>query len=193
MNYRVLVAATFAALAVHAAEIDTKLPQPWFKNGTPEAVKNCAAGVDVEIEAQGTPNMTLRCDVTVEGFVGVMQGFAADNYRGKRVRLSAFVRSEGIEGWAVLWMRVDEPENFGAAFDNMQQRPIKGTTDWTPYSVVLDVSESAQSISFGTLTSGKGQLWISRLRFDEVGTDVPVTGSTPKPRETKPGNLELSR
>ena len=194
MNYRVLIAATFAAAAVHAADIDTKLPQPWFKNGPKPAIDECVAGVDAQMEGQGTPNMTLRCDATVDGFVGVMQMFGAEDYRGKRVRFSALVKSEGIEGWAGLWMRVDKGRE-SVAFDNMQDRPVKGTQDWTRYSVVLDVSEDADGIFFGTLTSGKGQLWISKLSFEEVGTDVPVTGSGPSRRkpESKPLNLELSR
>ncbi|HEX5042016.1 MAG TPA: hypothetical protein VFV75_03870 [Candidatus Polarisedimenticolaceae bacterium] len=193
MNYRVLVAATFAAVAVHAADIDPKLPQPWFKNGAKPAAEQCLAGVDTQLEAQGTPNMTLRCDATVDGFAGVMQMFAADDYRGKRVRFSALVKAEGIEGWAGLWMRVDEGRE-SVAFDNMQNRPIKGTQDWTRYSVVLDVSQDASGIFFGTLTNGKGQLWISKLSFEEVGTDVPVTGTGPSRKlDSKPGNLELSR
>ena len=191
MNYRALVVATCVTVAVNAAEVDSKLPQPWFKNGAPPAAKECLGGVDAALEAQGTPNLTLRCDATVEGFVGVMQGFAADDYRGKRVRLSALVRSAEVEGWGGLWMRVDA-EGKSVAFDNMQQRPIKGTQGWTPASVVLDVAENAEAISFGTLMSGKGQLWISKLSFDEVGTDVPVT-SVSRPKETKPRNLELSR
>jgi hypothetical protein len=193
VNYRVLVAATLAAAAVHAADIDTKLPDPWFKNGMAPAVKECFAGVDSEMEAEGTRNMTLRCDATVQGFVGVMQMFAADDYRGKRVRFSALTKSDAIEGWAGLWMRVDEGEK-SVAFDNMQQRPIKGTQGWTSYSVVLDVSENADGIFFGMLTNGKGQLWVSNLRFEEVGTDVPVTGGPVRRRlDSKPGNLELSR
>jgi len=193
MKYGALVAATFAAVAVHGADIDTKLPQPWFKNGMAPAVKECVAGVDTELEGKGTPNMTLRCDATVQGFVGVMQMFAADDYRGKRVRFSALAKSDAVEGWAGLWMRVDEGEK-SVAFDNMQQRPITGTQDWTRYSVVLDVSENADGIFFGTLTNGKGQVWVSSIRFEEVGTDVPVTGGPARRRlDPKPGNLELSR
>jgi len=36
--------------------------------------------------------------------------FKADDYRNKRMRLSAAVKSEGIEDWAGLWMRIDGPD-----------------------------------------------------------------------------------
>ncbi len=60
------------------------------------------------------------------------------------------------DGWGGLWMRVDGRDRKITAFDNMQNRSIKGTTDWSTYSVVLDVSEEAVDVSFGTLMSGKG-------------------------------------
>jgi hypothetical protein len=190
MNYKVLIAATLVATVVQARDVDPSLPQPWFKNGQPPAAQQCAAGVDAEIEARGTPNLTLKCDAKYEGFVGIMQAFAADNYRGQRLRFSALVKSEGVEDWGGLWMRVDDVDKPGASFDNMQRRPVKGTTEWTPYAVVLDASTKAQGVFFGFLLSGRGQLWISDLRFEVVGTDVPLTGQV---TSSEPGNLQLTR
>jgi len=69
---------------------------------------------------------------------------------------------------------------------------VRGTTEWTPYSVVLDASENAHGIFFGTLMNGKGQLWISNVRFEVVGAEVPVTNGARLSRQ-EPGNLELAR
>jgi hypothetical protein len=46
----------------------------------------------------------------IDGFGTLMQDFRAKQYVGKRVRFSAFVKSENVEGWAGLWMRVDKGE-----------------------------------------------------------------------------------
>lgn len=190
MNYKVLIAATLAATVAQAGIVDTNVPQPWFKNGQPPASNDCQAGVDPEMATRGTPNMTLKCESTSEGFVGIMQNFSAVNYLGKRVRFSALVKAENVEGWAGLWMRIDDKGGRMGAFDNMQDRPINGTSDWTPYSVILDTTENADGIFFGTLMSGKGQIWITGIQF-EVVTD----GSAPTNRavRTEPGNLSLSR
>src|SRR5688572_23718076 len=102
MNYRVLIAAALVATVASASEVDPKLPQPWFKNGQAPAAEQCAAGVDEQFEARGTRNITLKCDSTVEGFVGAMQNFSADKYRGQRIRFSALVKAEGAEGWGGL-------------------------------------------------------------------------------------------
>jgi hypothetical protein len=192
MNYKALIAAALAATVavVQANTLDETVPVPWIKNGQPPASADCKAGIDTDLEKNGTPNLTLQCASTIEGFVGVMQSFAAADYLGKRVRFSALVKSAGVEGWSGLWMRIDDKNKPGAAFDNMQSRPIKGTTDWTPYSVVLDTSDASEGVFFGVLMAGKGQLWITDLRFEVVGTDVPTTGTS---RSTKPGNLSLTR
>jgi type 1 fimbria pilin len=104
-----------------------------------------------------------------------MQNFGAAQYVGKRVRFSAAVKSEGVNDWAGLWMRVDQGSAM-LAFDNMQDRPIKGTTDWQNYAVVLDVPKDATGIAFGILLSKSGTVWLSNVKFESVGTDVPTTG-----------------
>jgi hypothetical protein len=190
MNYKVLVAAALAAVVVQASAFDESLPAPWFKNGQNPALDVCKAGVDADLEKRGTRNMTLKCDEKADGFVGVMQNFAATDYTDKRIRFSALVKVEGVEDRAGLWVRVDDKDRSGASFDNMNDRPIKGTSDWTPYSVVLDASPNAQGIFFGVILIGKGQLWISDLRFEVVKEDVVLTG---RPQRSQPGNLELAR
>lgn len=198
MIWRIVMIGALATSTAQAGEIG-EAPKPWFKNGGPPAVTQCDGGVDSALEASGTANLTLKCDETVNGFVGVMQRLDPDPYRNRRLRFSALVKTEGVEGWGGLWMRVDDVDKPGAAFDNMQNRPLKGTSDWTSYSVVLDASSNAQGVFFGTLMAGKGQLWISDWRLEIVGADVPTTGLTPKragpapDARSGPSNLELAR
>ena len=97
------------------------------------------------------------------------------NHRGKRLRMSGYVKTEEVEGWVGLWMRVDGESNQMLSFDNMQRRAIQGTTDWQRYEVVLDVPEEGTNIAFGILLSGKGKAWIGDLQFERVGEEVPVT------------------
>ena len=108
-----------------------------------------------------------------------MQQFNAARYLGKRIRLSANLKSDGVKEWGGLWMRVDDGRD-SLAFDNMHKGPkdrsIKGTTDWQTYSVVLDVPERATDIYIGFLLSGSGTLWANAIKFEIVGSDVLVTG-----------------
>ena len=195
MKYSVLAAATIGAAVAQASAVSQELPEPWFKNGQGQAFAECLAGVDSGLELTGTHNMTLHCETTVTGFVSFMQQFSAVDYRGSRVEYSASVKSSDVEGWGGLWMRVDSKTKSGTAFDNMQRRAIKGSADWTRYSVVLDVDQESEVLSIGMLLStGSGQLWIKDLEVSTVGTDVAVTDMTLSNRELprQPKNLALT-
>ncbi|HKF75370.1 MAG TPA: RNA polymerase sigma factor [Candidatus Dormibacteraeota bacterium] len=125
------------------------------------------------------------------GFGTLMQTIRSDRYLNRRVRLSAMVRTQDVDGWLGLWMRVDgQSAGRSLAFDNMQPRAIKGTTDWHRYDVVLDVAPEATAIAFGVLLSGRGEGWIADMRFEEVGLDVPTTGRGDWPDQ--PQNLDFS-
>jgi len=119
------------------------------------------------------------------GFGNLMQAFAADDFRGKRVRMSAFVKVENVERMAGLWMRVDGLEKSTIAFDNMSTRPIKGTSDWQEYKIVLDIPQEAADISFGVMLPGKGQLWVDDFKFEVVGDDVATTALPVEPQARK--------
>ncbi len=54
------------------------------------------------------------------------------------------------------------------AFDNMDSRPVKGTTDWRRYEVVLDVPEAALRVAFGPVLRGAGRVWADDLTLDVV-------------------------
>src|SRR5258708_6290404 len=81
----------------------------------------------------------------------MMQAVSGEEYRGKRVKLSGWMKTEDAnEGGGHLWLRVDG-QQVGASlqFDNMNNRAPKGTTDWQQYSVVLDVPAEASALAYG--------------------------------------------
>ncbi len=99
----------------------------------------------------------------------------ATHWRGAKLRLKAELRGGRIDGWAGLWMRIDGPDGKVLAFDNMQDRPIRGTTQFKEYTVVLDVPENAERLTLGVLLHGPGAVWVRELQLDEVQGDVATT------------------
>jgi hypothetical protein len=87
-------------------------------------------------------------------------------------------------------MRVDKGTK-SVAFDNMQDRPIKGTANWRKYDVVLDVPQDATGIFFGVLLSGSGTVWLSDAKFEIVGASVPATGTDQMIQRDEPTNLNF--
>jgi hypothetical protein len=164
-------------------------PQGWSLAGGKPA--NYETGVDPQASYHGFPSAYLKGKPSAtEGFGTLMQEFSASQYAGKRVRLRASVKAEGVDDWAGLWMRVDKGAR-AVGFDNMQDRPIKGTTTWQDYDVVLDVPQDATLIAFGILLSKSGSVWLNGVKFETVGADVPTTAKAPKQLPEGPANLNF--
>jgi hypothetical protein len=188
---------TVAAVVVASSlAVWATVPQGWYMAGSKPA--DYDAGVDAKEGHRGHPSAYLKSKKPeIDGFGTLMQDFRADQYVGKRLRFSAFVKSEGVQDWAGLWMRVDKATGAPPlAFDNMQGRPIKGTEDWRNYAVVLDVPEGATGIFFGVVMHGSGSVWMSDVKVESVGTDVPTTAmpmGTNSPRPDAPTNLNFEQ
>lgn len=120
----------------------------------------------------------LEIDVQSGEFGTLMQQFQAKNYVGKRMRFSAFVKTDNVTGWCGLWMAVDDQMQNMLAFDNMEYRKITGTTEWNYYACVLDISEEATVIRIGIILAGSGKAWLDNCQFEEVGKDIEVTQFT---------------
>lgn len=155
--------------------METELPQGWIRGGShPQEYE---MGLNSEVVHQGQTSGRIHAgpDADPEGFGTMMQMFKADHYIGKRLRFSAFVKSESVQVGAGLWMRIDGQENEMIHFDNMQDRPITGTRDWELHSVVLDVPDHSKAVAFGILLIGPGTVWIDGIRLEEVDRKVPST------------------
>jgi hypothetical protein len=168
------------------------VPTGWFRAGT--APQDYDMGIDREVSHGGRSSGFIQSKpVEHKGFGTLMQAIKADNYLGKRLRLSAYLKTEDVATWAGLWMRVDGPTGASLAFDNMQDRPVRGTADWTRYEIVLDIPESGVNIAFGFLLAGNGVVWADDFKLESVGQDVPVTDMRKKMRELplEPLNLDF--
>lgn len=112
-----------------------------------------------------------------DSFGGMMQTTAAEGFVGKRVRLSAWIKTEDAnDGGGHSWLRIDGQERGQMlGFDNMDDRAVKGTTDWQEASVVLDVPTGAAGLAYGFFVQGGGRMWVSGQTMQEVGPDVPTT------------------
>src|SRR5689334_11450427 len=103
------------------------------------------------------------------------------DFAGQTVELRGFLRTEQVSQLAGLWMREDG-ETPTLAFDNMANRPVKGTTEWTEYSIKLPVHPEARQLFFGALLVGTGKLWVDDL---QVLVDGKPVASAPKVEHEK--------
>ena len=181
-----------AALAAGSLALYAEVPKGWFMAGSKPA--EYESSVDNGNAYGGQPSAYLRSKKPQleTGFGTLMQNFSAEQYVGKRVRFSALVKSDSVERWAGLWMRVDGKPGQTLSFDNMQDRPIKGTSAWRNCEVVLDVPAGALGIYFGILLDGPGTVWMNSAKFEEVPADTPTTDKIKAPAQG-PTNLGFEK
>jgi len=164
-----------------------RIPKGWFVTG--DVLDKYDIGLDPDISYENHPCITIKAGPEPTEFVALAQLIKADAYRGKRLHFSAAVRSADVENRAALFMRVSGANGKMLAFDNMRQRPILGTNDWTHHAIVLDVAEEAEEIIFGILLSLEGQVWMADVALDTVGKDVPTTDLLAEVAPYFPANL----
>lgn len=155
-------------LSLYSFSSDTK----WFKAGTSPHKYEMSKDAVSEI-------MTIKSiqgNFEDDDFGTYMTNIDPKNFLGKRIRLRGMLKTTDVKKWASFWLRVDgENKEKSLAFDNMYNRSIKGTTDWTSYDIVLDVSKKATNIAYGALLYQEGNIAFKDVTIEVVSNNVPKT------------------
>jgi hypothetical protein len=101
------------------------------------------------------------------------QTVKATMYRGKPVRLRAWLRTEVARGAAQLWLRVNRPEASKSFFDDQADRAVRAS-EWTRSETALAVGKDAESIDFGVRSLSGGTVWLREVSLDVVSDGGPV-------------------
>ena len=176
---------------------DLTVPRGWFV-GNQSDRKSFRLGLDPS--APGAALIESKIDRSssidlseASGFL--VQSIIADDYRGRRVRLTANVKTVDADK-GTIFMRIDKSPGNTLRFDNIFSRESKAasqsTKDWADRSVILDVPEAATSIHFGFCLQGYGRIWARAFRLESVGKDVATTAGRGRSLAA-PTNLDFSQ
>jgi hypothetical protein len=165
----------------------------WIKKGSlPNSYKT---GLDNTVFKSGKKSAFIESlENNIEGFGTLMQTCKAKNYLGTRIKMTGYIKSENVTDWAGMWLRVDsKTDHKSLSFDNMQDRAIKGTSDWTKCEIILDVPEESGTLNFGVLMAGTGKVWFDNISFEIMDNATPKVS---KDSDTitvpeKPENLDF--
>jgi len=173
------------------ANNNTQIPNGWFPAGSNPSEYEMS--IDNSIFQNGKSCEYIKSISPKENEFGtLMQVISAENYLGKRLQLSGYIKSKDIKGWSGIWMRIDGENNQQLGFDNMQGRVIKGTTDWKKYEIVLDIPSNSKLLNYGVLLGGEGTVWFDNFELKEVDISVRVTNLMKENKlPIKPINLDF--
>jgi hypothetical protein len=164
-------------------------PRGWYLYEEPTG--SYEIGSDREQSHSGRASGRMKALHTdTKGFGALGQRFMAQRFLGKRVRFSAFIRTDRVLGEAGLSMRIDWRGDGGRTnivYSTIDTHPVRGRTNWTPADLVVDVPTDATQIALALLLRGPGTAWIDDVKFEVVDKKVPLTSQVPQVLE--PRNL----
>jgi len=170
---------------------DHFLPPPdrWLALGE-QTFELCDAGIDAKLLAAGQRNLSIACSVPVRG--SLRHTFEAQPWWGKRVRLSAWLKTDKVEPTTEGGGRPGASLFLSTTADSnavIYNATLTGTTDWTYEEIVIDIPAGslAPYIPMGLTLNGTGQVWARDLKFEEVSHDTPVTLMSPPARNNRGG------
>lgn len=99
------------------------------------------------------------------GFADLRQGILADAYRGRRVRLSADLKTAEATKKAGLYLRVIDPARSKPP-ETREQFSLHGTTGWTRQHIEADVPADSVYLLFGITLTGPGQIWATNIQVE---------------------------
>jgi len=174
-----LLAAGLLALAFTAASAGRNLdfeqgrsgqiPPGWSAPGAP--VGGFTVSTSHEMPHGGKACLEIRRETGGKFPVCyVRQTIDATSFRGRRVRLSGWLRfapsdSEDIPSSARIWIQVGGGQ---PTFEDLGAHPVRGR-EWTSVKLICEVGRDADSLTFGAALDGYGRTWVDDLQIREVG------------------------
>ena len=146
-------------------------------------------GTDTEVKHGGNASLFIKSKHTEDRNIatGIYQTIKADAYRGKRIKLTGYVKGSVAFGLAYPWMRVNAEHDAGEilSFDNRLGEGFFVRPDWNQFSIVLDVPEASGTVILGFQLNGRGHVWLDDWQIEIVGKDIHSTNQPGSERALK--------
>lgn len=134
----------------------------WHLTGT--FPQDYTYAIDAEAFSSDATSISIFSSKTEpRGNIMLQQTLSPHDYRGKRVRFSASIRSIDVKQQASLYISTGIGLN-----EEKMKRTIYGTTEWTHYEVFLDIVNPNSYINFGLILQGQGQVRMTNAHFEVI-------------------------
>ena len=140
-------------------------PVGWGK--TPVDPKRCRYEVDRATAARGAASARITCvrDTSARGFAGYTQKLDPAGLRGRKLTLSAMVRTQDAAPGAFLWIGAEDAQGRVMGMTRPDANPIVGTQDWHVVEVSGVVPPTAVKVLVGVSLMASGTVWLDDVRL----------------------------
>ena len=140
-------------------------PVGWGK--IPVDAARCRYDRDETTATKGGSSARITCvpNPAAKGFAGYVQRIDAGKLRNRTLRLSAMVRSEGVERSAFLWIAAEDSLGRSISLTAPDDGSVSGSSDWHPAEVSAVVPPVAARVIVGFSLTTSGRVWIDDVRL----------------------------
>ena len=181
MQFKALLAAPLVAWLMVASAATIQKPQYWSYSSSGANAQKYQMGVDTAVTWEGKPALTVAgTGMPTIAAADIHTYTGAAGYTSRRIRFSGMLKMADVDGWAGIYLLAGDGTRLHINPSSPLPPAVGGngsSAKWLPSAVVVDVPADASSIRIGLILVGNGQAWLSDLKFEEVGTDVPLTTS----------------
>jgi C-terminal processing protease CtpA/Prc len=149
-----------------------------MNNGIPDGWKiwgypNYLVKTDSTIKHSGNNSVSIEStDSLKENIFGGLGYQIPAKYAGSQIELRAYIKMQNVSN-GNIGLVLQIVGNTGVmGFENMQNKNIHGTSDWTMYSVHLPLPEKAKTIIIGAFLHGKGKINVDDFQILIDGKDL---------------------
>jgi hypothetical protein len=142
---------------------------PGWSFSNPE---NYEVGLEKKDAAAGSIAYIRSRRPNIQGFAELMQSMDAGFYIGKRIQLSAMLKSKDVESASIIFARITSKRSE-VLFTRKSVPSLRGTREWNTHAVEFDVPENSSEITIGLLLQGGGSVWVDRFSFEVVDASAP--------------------
>jgi C-terminal processing protease CtpA/Prc len=165
------------------------LPDGWFQWGTGYVLK-----VDTTVKANGKNSVVMQpLGEKLPNTFGCVAYAIPARYQGKEIELRARMKFSDVSlGNIGLMLRVDGSSGI-LGFDNMYEKNIQGTKDWSTYTVNIPYPTGAKTIFIGAILGGTGRLWVDDFEVLLDGKDIREAEVLPEKKYKANADTEFDK
>lgn len=132
-------------------------------------------GIDSSTSVHGQKSAYIHSVSASSSWSTLLQRMNVKAYLGKRIKMTGYIKTMSSAESAQMWIRVDDiDKKMSTEFDNMNSRPVIGSTEWKKYEIVFEVPEKC-AVFYGVIINGSGKIWFDNINFEIVDNSTPKT------------------
>jgi hypothetical protein len=167
-------ATAFSAFTALAAPNTEPTPLLGWQLTAP-SIDRFEASRDQNVTFRGQPTARLQASVETADLGSLHHSIAAEEYREKRIRFATNAKIKGVQGWTGVWLRIESIDVPFLAYADTHAVDLRGDSDWTALTIVIDVPKNARAVHLGLAQVGPGTSWFGPVSVETVDRSVPLS------------------